>query len=137
MGDPENFGKWVGIGISLKLGGTTIGSPRGHIIGSISSIGGASGSILIPRSSVSRIKCLGPGLYDFVDEDETFSDWLRKNPYSDYETKDPVTKDPLFQETEKTSGQTQTSIHKITKPLAMVHGTSHHWKNYQASGNGR
>ena len=34
----------------------------------------------------SRIKCLGPGLYDFVDEDRTFADWLRENPYSDDET---------------------------------------------------
>ena len=67
----------------------------------------------------SRIKCLGPGVYDFVDEDGTFADWLRENPYSDDETKDPVTKDPLFQETEKTSNQTHPSIHEITKPSAM------------------
>ena len=73
-----------------------------------------------PTSNLdSRIKCLGPGLYDFVDEDGTFADWLRENPYSDDETKDPVTKDPLFQETEKTSGQTHPSIHEITKPLSM------------------
>ena len=26
-GDPENFGRYIGIGISLRLGGTTIGSP--------------------------------------------------------------------------------------------------------------
>ena len=67
----------------------------------------------------SRIKCLRPGLYDFVDEDGTFADWLRENPYSDDETQDPVTKDPLFQETEKTSGQIHPSIHEITKPLTM------------------
>ena len=73
-----------------------------------------------PTSNLnSRIKCLGPGLYDFVDEDGTFADWLRENPYSDDETKDPVTKDPLCQETEKTSGQTHPSIHEITKPSAM------------------
>ena len=54
-----------------------------------------------------------------MDEDGTFADWLRENPYSDDETKDPVTKDPLCQETEKTSGQTHPSIHKITKPSAM------------------
>ena len=30
-----------------------------------------------------------------------------------------MTKDPLFQEIEKTSGQTHPSIHEITKPLAM------------------
>ena len=61
-----------------------------------------------PTSNLdSRIKYLGPRLYDFVDEDGTFADWLRENPYSDDETKDPivhVTKDPFFQETEKTSG---------------------------------
>ena len=73
-----------------------------------------------PTSNLdSRITCLGPGLYDFVDEDGTFADWLRENPYSDDETKDPMAKDPLFQETEKTSGQTYPSIHKITKPSAM------------------
>ena len=54
-----------------------------------------------------------------MDEDGTFVDWLRENPYSDDETKDPVTKDHLFQETEKNSGQTHPSIHEITKPLAM------------------
>ena len=73
-----------------------------------------------PTSNLdSRIKCLGLGLYDFVDEDGTFADWLRENPYSDDETKDPVTKDPLCQETKKTSGQTHPSIHEITKPSAM------------------
>ena len=57
-----------------------------------------------------------------MDEDGTFADWLRENPYSDDETKDPivyVAKDPLFQEIEKTSGQTHPSIHEITKPLVM------------------
>ena len=54
-----------------------------------------------------------------MDEDGTFADWLRENPYSDDETKDPVTKDPLFQDTEKNSGQTHSSIHEITKPSAM------------------
>ena len=73
-----------------------------------------------PTSNLdSRIKCLGLGLYDFVDEDGTFADWLRENPYSDDETKDPVTKDPLCQETEKTSSQTHPSIHEITKPSAI------------------
>ena len=73
-----------------------------------------------PTSNLdSRIKCLGPGLYDFVDEDGTFADWLRENPYSDDETKDLVTKDPLSQETEKTSSQRLPSIHEITKPSAM------------------
>ena len=67
----------------------------------------------------SRIKCLEPGLYNFVDEDGTFADSLRENPYSDDETKDPMAKDPFFQETEKISGQTHPSIHKITKPSAM------------------
>ena len=67
----------------------------------------------------SRIKCFGPGLYDFVDEDGTFADWLRENPYSNDETKDPMAKDPLFQETEKTSGQIHPSIHEITRPSAM------------------
>ena len=70
----------------------------------------------------SRIKCLGPRLYDFVDENGTFADWLKENLYSDDETKDPivyVAKYPLFQETEKTSGQTHPSIHEITKPSAM------------------
>ena len=73
-----------------------------------------------PTSNLdSRIKCLGLGLYDFVDEDGTFADWLRENPYSNDETNDLVTKDPLCQETEKTSSQTHPSIHKITKPSAM------------------
>ena len=67
----------------------------------------------------SRIKCLGPGLYDFVDEDGTFANWLRENPYFDDETKGLVTKDPLFQETKKTSNQTHPFIHEITKPSAM------------------
>ena len=80
----------------------------------------ATSSRTTPTSNLdSRIKCLGLGLYDFVDEDGTFADWLRENPYSNDETKDPVTKDPLFQETEKNSGQTHPSIHEITKPLAM------------------
>ena len=55
----------------------------------------------------SRIKWLGPGLYNFVDEDGTFAEWLRENLYSDDKTKDPivyVAKDPLFQETKKTTG---------------------------------
>ena len=73
-----------------------------------------------PTSNLdSRIKCLGPGLYDFVDEDGTFADWLRENPYSDDEIRDPVTKDPFFQEIEKISSQTHPFIHKITKPSAM------------------
>ena len=73
-----------------------------------------------PTSNLdSRIKCLGLGLYDFVDKDGTFADWLRENPYSDDETKDPVIKDPLCQETEKTSAQTHPSIHEITKPSTM------------------
>ena len=57
-----------------------------------------------------------------MDEDGTFADWLRENPYSNDKTKNPivyVAKDPFFQETEKTSRQTHPSIHKITKPLAM------------------
>ena len=73
-----------------------------------------------PTSNLdSRIKCFGIGLYDFVDEDGTFADWLRENPYSDDETNDLVTKDPFCQETEKTSSQTHPSIHEITKPSTM------------------
>ena len=76
-----------------------------------------------PNSNLdSRIKCLGPGLYDFVDEDGTFADWLRENPYSDDEAKDPIvhmTKDPLIQESEKTSAKRYPSIHEITKPSVM------------------
>ena len=70
----------------------------------------------------SRIKCLGPELYNFVDEEGTFADWLRENPYSNDKTKDPivyVAKDPLFQEIEKTNGQTHPFIYEITKSSAM------------------
>ena len=71
-----------------------------------------------PTSNLdSRIKCLGPGLYNFVDEDGTFAEWLRKNPYSDDEAKDPivhVAKDPLIKEAAKTSGKTPLSTHEIT-----------------------
>ena len=70
-----------------------------------------------PTSNLdSRIKCIGSGLYNFMDEDGTFAEWLRENPYSDDEAKDPIVhmaKDPRFQETEKTSGKTHPSIHEI------------------------
>ena len=36
-----------------------------------------------------RIKSFGPGLYDFVDEDGTFAQWLIENPYSDDESSSP------------------------------------------------
>ena len=78
---------------------------------------------LTPTSKLdSRIKCLGRGLYDFVDEDGTFAEWLRENPYSNDKAKDPivhVAKDPLIQEPEKISGKPHPSIHEIIKPLAM------------------
>ena len=58
-----------------------------------------------PTSNLdSKIKCLRHGLYDFVDENGTFANWLRENPYSNDETKGPMAKDPFFQEIEKTSG---------------------------------
>ena len=31
------------------------------------------------------IKCIGPGLYDYVDTDGTFAEWLAENPYSEDE----------------------------------------------------
>ena len=68
------------------------------------------------------IKCLGPGVYNFVDKDGTFAEWLRKNPYSDDNANDPivhVAKDPLIKETEKTSGKTHPSTYEITNPSAM------------------
>ena len=37
-----------------------------------------------------KIKSFGLGLYDFVDEDGTFAQWLIENPYSDDECSSPI-----------------------------------------------
>ena len=65
-------------------------------------------------------------VYDFVDDNGTFAQWLSKNLYTNDKSKGPIEymmKDPFDQvyikEAEKTSRESHPRAHEITNPLVM------------------